>query len=501
MTRKIAILGGIFGAAIALALAVSQLAGRGPTAPAPQTQTATAPVPLPGESEEELRERLDAEREAMLDREWPRHGLLTKTQIVVRQSPDPDSRIEGWLRIGAHVRLRGEPVITPTCASGWYEIHPRGHACVGQGIDVSDAAPDDDSTMAPDLESALPYRYWFVKEPIVPEWFQLPSREDQRTAQTFVDRFVALRRDDDARARRFRAGELPNEPSAPAAAGRFLDYANFVASNGAEVRSSRRFIRTVRGTYVKEAQLEERTGSSFEGVVLEEGVEGAVSLPVAWAIRTARTMILRDEDGVSRVVDDEETEPFERLSVVPWLRRQRVGDQSYHVVRTDGGERLVRDWFLTIAERRDAPSGVADDEPWVHVDLSSQTLVLYRGQTPIYATLVSSGLEGHETPEGEFRIRRKLVSDTMSDPGSDLGDDAYRIEDVPWTQYFEGSIALHAAFWHSQFGTTHSHGCVNLAPRDAHYVYLHTWPSVPEGWHGVSTDGTGVEGSRVIVTR
>jgi lipoprotein-anchoring transpeptidase ErfK/SrfK len=373
------------------------------------------------------------------------------------------------------------------------------HACAGQGIDVTDAAPEAESTMAPDLESALPYRYWFVKEPIVPEWFQLPSRDDQRMAQTFVDRFVALRREDEARARRFRVGELPNEPVAPPEVARFLDYSNFVASNGAEVRSSRRFVRTVRGTYVKESQLEERTGSSFEGVVLEG--DGAASLPVAWAIRPAHPMIVREADGVQRVLDDDAIEPFERLSVVPWLRRQRVGDQSYHVVTTESGERYVREWFLTVAERRDAPAGIGADEPWVHVDLSSQTLVLYRGTAPVYATMVSSGLEGHETPEGEFRIRRKLVSDTMSDPGSDLGDDAYRIEDVPWTQYFEGSIALHAAFWHSQFGTTHSHGCVNLAPRDAHYLFLHTWPAVPDGWHGVSTEGTSVEGSRVIVTR
>jgi hypothetical protein len=41
---------------------------------------------------------------------------------------------------------------------------------------------------------------------------------------------------------------------------------------------------------------------------------------------------------------------------------------------------------------------------------------------------------------------------------------------------------------------------VNIAPRDAHWVYQHTWPEVPEGWHGVSTEGTGVRGSRVIVT-
>src|SRR5688572_33286685 len=99
---------------------------------------------------------------------------------------------------------------------------------------------------------------------------------------------------------------------------------------------------------------------------------------------------------------------------------------------------------VAVAERIEPPRGIAEAEPWVHVDISSQTLVLYRGREPAYATLVSTGLEGHDTPIGEFTIRRKHVAETMSAIGPDVGaDDRYAIEDVPWTQYFEGSVALH----------------------------------------------------------
>ena len=101
---------------------------------------------------------------------------------------------------------------------------------------------------------------------------------------------------------------------------------------------------------------------------------------------------------------------------------------------------------------------------------------------------------------GIFEIRRKLVTDTMSNIGADASDDRYRIEDVPYTQYFEGSFALHAAFWHSRYGTVRSHGCVNLAPRDAHRIFGATSPALPSGWHGVSTDRTPFEGSRVVIT-
>lgn len=488
-------------------------------------ELASEPDVLPGETPEAAAERRAREHAEMLDREWPRHGRVTRTQLTVRMEPNPDALVMGWLRIGAHIRTRGEPAPGPECSSGWVEIHPRGYVCTGAGLEVSDTPPapprsadaDDEgedggsedavavSEMAPDLTSALPYRYYFVKEPQVPEYYQLPSREDQRNAAAHAARYLEfLNAGDTRRAERLRAGELPGEPAAPREVARFLDHGFFVASNGIEIRSRRRFVRTVRGMYIKEAQLEERTGHSFAGVELGPQADGSeLALPVAFAIRAARPMIAETRaDGTLRVTDDPDHEAIERLSRVTWLRRERVGDQSYHVVTLPTGEeRYLRDWFLAVAEAREAPAGIEPNEPWVHVDLSSQTLVLYRGETPVYATLVSSGVEGHETAEGEFTIRRKFVSDTMADPGSDLGNDRYRIEDVPWTQYFDGSIALHAAFWHAQYGIVHSHGCVNLSPNDARYVYQHTWPEVPEGWHGVSTEGTGFRGSRVIVTR
>jgi lipoprotein-anchoring transpeptidase ErfK/SrfK len=500
MARQLAALGALLAIVAGVVWGLSAISSGAST---PETVTESGPAAPPEPRTEEERERAAAEHAAMLDREWPLHGVVTGTQLTVRAEASSEATVLGWLRVGGHVRLQREPTQAPGCRSGWYRIYPRGFACAGQGIDVSETPPTEEETsLGPNLSSHLPYRYLFVKEPQVPEWFQLPSREDQRAAEAHAQRYVQLLTEGNERlAARLRAGQLPNEPAPPREVSRFLDHGFFLASNGVEVRSRRRFVRTVRGTYVKEAQLEERTGSSFEGVELAPELGPGHQLPLAWAVRTARPLVREQRGDASRMADDESLEPFERLALVPWVRRERVGDQVYHVVTAPNGEeRYLREWYLAVAERRDPPGGIAGDEPWVHVDLSSQTLVVYRGETPIFATIVSSGTEGHATPAGEYTIRRKLISDTMADPGSDLGDDRYRIEDVPWTQYFEGSIALHAAFWHSQYGIVRSHGCVNIAPRDAHYVFQHTWPEVPEGWHGVSTEGTGFRGSRVLVT-
>ena len=50
-------------------------------------------------------------------------------------------------------------------------------------------------------------------------------------------------------------------------------------------------------------------------------------------------------------------------------------------------------------------------------------------------------------------------------------EDRYFVEKVPWTMYFRDHYAIHGAYWHDVFGQTRSHGCINLAPHDAAYVY------------------------------
>jgi hypothetical protein len=82
--------------------------------------------------------------------------------------------------------------------------------------------------------------------------------------------------------------------------------------------------------------------------------------------------------------------------------------------------------------------------------------------------------------------------------GDVASDGPYSIEDVPWVMYFQGSYALHAAFWHDAFGHMRSHGCVNMAPEDARTLFAWSDPPLPAGWHGVfSRDDA--SGTRVVV--
>jgi lipoprotein-anchoring transpeptidase ErfK/SrfK len=114
------------------------------------------------------------------------------------------------------------------------------------------------------------------------------------------------------------------------------------------------------------------------------------------------------------------------------------------------------------------PFGVGTNERWVDVNLTTQTLRAYEGDTAVFSTLVSSGTWEHPTVTGQFRIWLSFESQTMD--GRLLGYDYY-LEDVPYVMYFYQDYALHGTYWHSNFGTPMSHGCVNLATSDAAWIY------------------------------
>jgi hypothetical protein len=136
-----------------------------------------------------------------------------------------------------------------------------------------------------------------------------------------------------------------------------------------------------------------------------------------------------------------------------------------------------------------APDDVLDDwrslntgnDQWIDVDLGEQVLVAYRGHRAVFATLISSG-RGHPTPRGNYPVWAKVATTTMDNQSYE--DDPYMVQGVPWVMLFQAHNALHGAYWHNQFGNRKSHGCVNLAPYDARWLFEWTGPMLPHGWTG-----------------
>jgi lipoprotein-anchoring transpeptidase ErfK/SrfK len=111
--------------------------------------------------------------------------------------------------------------------------------------------------------------------------------------------------------------------------------------------------------------------------------------------------------------------------------------------------------------RADAP---ADGKKWIEIDISDQRLVAWQGDVPVFETIVSTGKPGWRTLPGVFNVYRKYEETRMR--GAD-----YDTPDVPWTMYYSGGFAIHGAYWHNNFGTPVSHGCVNLRVPEAKALY------------------------------
>jgi len=183
----------------------------------------------------------------------------------------------------------------------------------------------------------------------------------------------------------------------------------------------------------------------------------------------------------------------------PGLEAELAGQIPYHreihvvptPVRFEGidwyelrGDNVPAGFVSEVDIRRWIPGeplpGIGADDPWIDVELSQQTLTLWRGDRPEFVTLISSGAGDNPTPRGIFRIwHKQALGDMRSLPGA---VDSYTVEDVPWVQYFHRRFALHTAFWHNKFGRKRSHGCVNLSPRDAARVFAASTPTMPRGW-------------------
>ncbi len=117
------------------------------------------------------------------------------------------------------------------------------------------------------------------------------------------------------------------------------------------------------------------------------------------------------------------------------------------------------------------PKNLEEKEKWIGVDLEQQLLTAYEGHRPVRLMPCSTGIRGN-TDKGQFTITRKLKQQTLR-----LKMCRIRVEDVQWVMYYDepNAIAIHSAYWHHEFGTPVSQGCVNLPPDDAKWLF--NWAS------------------------
>jgi len=403
-----------------------------------------------------------------VDRMYPAYGVALHHMANVFEAPRKDARVLGYLRRGARFRA-SEEVSREGCARGWFEALGGGFVCHGEGTLVDSAPPPyADPPVLPALSDALPYRYMKTTTKDVPQFMRLPTPEEELAVKAG---FAGTPIGSDAGVTSL-AGLTPQLSLLV----RSRMQPGFYVSIDREVRdeaTGRVFLRTVRGGYIRAEQLVEAKLPKGVGVPLG----GRLQLPIAFVYRGGAPALRLDpiSGELQKAGPDLTLQSAHQLT-----GKSLVKNGRRYFVTADG--LLLRDTAIRIIDRVPRPKHTGRNERWIRVDLDRQTLTAYDGERPVFATLVSSGLNDHATPTGIYRLHAKHVATTMAD---DLtADGPYSIEDVPWTMYFLGGYALHAAFWHDKFGNQRSHGCVNLAPRDARWLFFWSAPDLPSGYHG-----------------
>jgi hypothetical protein len=217
--------------------------------------------------------------------------------------------------------------------------------------------------------------------------------------------------------------------------------------------------------------------SPFEGIELDDG-----KLQLAW-VRRADAPVLAGPDAAARVVAR-----GERLARVALVSRD--GPEGFYRTR----EGWMSETDLAVPATATRPAQVGPKEVWLDVSLRSQTLVVYAGDRPTFATLISAGVgapgSDFATPVGTHRIVAKRLMTRMSNLDHRGVPAYYSYEEVPLAQLI-GRVALHGVYWHDGFGQPRSHGCINLSLRDALRLFRLTRPILPAGATEISAERGG----------
>ncbi|MFO0616038.1 MAG: L,D-transpeptidase [Polyangiaceae bacterium] len=415
----------------------------------------------------------------------------------VYDEPRDGSRKLGYLRAGAVVDRAAESAGTKGCEGGWYRVEPRGYVCVGKGatLDLNDPIVLS-MPRAPRRGEPTPYLYVMSGSPPPNLYFRLPTEDDQSRVEGggVKNHAIEQRHVFDA----FPTDPIPEFLAAgknlPQPYGSTKELSYSVHRGRAKEESAFGLVTTFEWTnrlFGMTTELDliplDRTKpariSKVDGVKLEHGGRPAFVL-------ASGTTFYHQVNG--RLVAAGPAPPRSGWE----LTGKSEGGATGLLETTTDGLWLPAPGVVVGDLTKDRVDYATRGRKWISVSIRKQLLIAFEGETPVYATLISSGRGGMSDPDettatirGSFFIRSKHVSGTMD--GDETSEDSFDLRDVPYIQYFHEGYALHAAYWHDDFGKERSHGCVNLPPAAAAWLFEWTDPPVPKDWHGAMSQQGG----------
>jgi hypothetical protein len=390
---------------------------------------------------------------------------------TIYKLPDIDSRKLGYIRLGGRVRRDAQPVPGKGCKGAWYRVYPMGHVCSDEAtVDLNDPLIRATQKRA-ELDKPLPYRYGFVRA-TAPQYLRVPTKQEQLQSEMELEKHLEWFKENQHEVQKveigandvpldargiarpglkppagFRpstevsnnelfGGQGPNDPipwwleggrkipnvsgfDVPAYA-IFADRVrrktglSFVGAFPTNDQGlERRFGITVDMRLIPTTKVKPDTGSPFHGIELTP----QFPLPFAWIVK-------RDSTTYQLIKGKEEVRPggdLPRRAIVPLSGNARIkAGKRYYQTAKDATEWLAADDIAVVAAPPTWPEAAEKGQKWVDISLRQQTLLLWEGKRPWYATLVSTGRdrmgdpkETLSTPQGQFRLKSKHIAAAM----------------------------------------------------------------------------------------
>ena len=444
----------------------------------------------------------DSERDLHPDYAWlpPRtvvadgeHKMAaTAMQAWVHEYPDDETAYLGYFRAGRVIdRSEGWIAKTMRCPGGWYEVLPEGYLCRGNRATFDMNDPIVVASWKPARRGdPLPYGYVRPARRNTFLYFVLPTKaEQERTEGSLMS----------ADSAGWLAAHQPNADvlGDPEPVPHFL-------TDGKRLPTPYGVVQRTRFS-VHEGRANPKAAFAIMSVHEHEGRRFGLTTELD-LIAIDRTKIVKAparrggevDDlpagivrafSIPRYLFDADDKPMKDGAFTQYQVISLTGASHRDMYEVNDGSYVPAGAVQMIDARTSFPSFASAGTKWVDVSLNKQILVAYEGRRAVYVAEISTGVGGASNPketfatvQGSYTIRSKHLTATMT--GNRQADD-YELTDVPYVQYFHEGYALHATFWHDNFGRPQSHGCINLTPADAAWIFEFTEPKVPENWHGV----------------
>jgi hypothetical protein len=406
----------------------------------------------------------------------------TNRHVWIYPAPDLSLQWIGFLWTGGSVRLRSTRPIYGEGCSFFYAILPRGYICTDGNkgtLDPNDKLYRQLLRYSPRTDSPFLHRYGQVRA--LTRYFDFPITN----ASLGTDAGAGDTADDV-----LPFAKLP--PSIHEAHTSLIDRST-VAYTAEIQHRGQDFLLTSDYALVAKEKVTAYPNTSFHGVVLN----APIRLPLAFIRGSDRPRYAMAATNHF----EPSGKPHARLSWVQLTGQKRRAEDAEWLETTDGGwlkasdatvptPSAVTPWGVPVGGTEVSAATPKGRATWIEVSILGGWLIAYEGTRPVFTTLISPGSGGiphkgqapidtFSTPLGRFQINGKFVSSTM------IGPTRLIHSEVPYAQNFASLYAIHAAYWHDNWGYPMSGGCVNVSPIDGYHLFHWTEPEIPEGWYGV----------------